>query len=111
MMTNVKIAPETIFPGLAVASTIHYQLAPQQLVQQTLERGEGVLNNTGALCINTGKFTGRCPLDKFTVKDDITRTSVDWNKFNIPIEEKYFVQLKHKMLAYLAAKNELWVRD
>ncbi|MGL1245543.1 phosphoenolpyruvate carboxykinase (ATP), partial [Vibrio parahaemolyticus] len=50
-------------------------------------------NNTGALCINTGEFTGRSPQDKFTVKDAITENSVHWNNFNNPIEEKYFFQL------------------
>ena len=52
--------------------------------------GEGVLNDTGALVINTGEFTGRSPKDKFIVKDEITADTVHWNEFNIPIEEKYF---------------------
>ena len=41
--------------------TIHYQLSPEELVQDTLRIGEGVLNDTGALVINTGEFTGRSP--------------------------------------------------
>jgi phosphoenolpyruvate carboxykinase (ATP) len=60
--------------------------------------------------INTGKFTGRSPKDKFTVKDAITAHTVHWNEFNIAIEEKYFLGLKEKMLAYLKDK-EIWVRD
>ena len=76
----------------------HYQLAPEVLVEQAVNRGQGVLNDTGALCINTGEFTGRSPLDKFTVKDEMTADSVHWNNFNIPVEEKYFFQLKEKML-------------
>ena len=39
---------------------INYQLGPDELVEQTLLRGEGVLNDTGALCINTGTFTLCC---------------------------------------------------
>ena len=96
--------------GLRVADNIHYQLSPEELTAQSVQRGEGVLNDTGALVINTGKFTGRSPKDKFTVKDDLTATTVHWNDFNIPFEEKYFFQLKDKMLAYLSDK-ELWVRD
>jgi phosphoenolpyruvate carboxykinase (ATP) len=96
--------------GLTLSSDIHYQISPQELTEQTLLRGEGVLNNTGALVINTGKFTGRSPKDKFTVKDAITENTVHWNDFNIAIEEKYFFQLKEKMLQYLADK-QIWVRD
>lgn len=54
--------------GLKNAASIHYQLSPEELVQDTLRIGEGVLNNTGALVIRTGEFTGRSPKDKFTVK-------------------------------------------
>ncbi len=96
--------------GLQVGDNIHYQLGPDELTQQTLQRGEGVLNDTGALIIETGKFTGRSPKDKYTVKDTVTEDTVHWNDFNIPYEEKHFLQLKSKMLAYLADK-EIWVRD
>ena len=96
--------------GLSIAENIHYQLNPAELTEQTVQRGEGVLNDTGALLINTGKFTGRSPKDKFTVKDELTEKTVHWNDFNIPFEEKNFFGLKDKMLAYLADK-EIWVRD
>ena len=96
--------------GLRVTDDIHYQLGPKELSAQTVARGEGVLNDTGALVINTGKFTGRSPKDKFTVKDALTENTVYWNDFNIPFEEKNFFQLKEKMLAYLSDK-EIWVRD
>jgi phosphoenolpyruvate carboxykinase (ATP) len=96
--------------GLQLCGDIHYQLTPEELTEQTIQRGEGVLNDTGALVINTGKFTGRSPKDKFTVKDAITENTVHWNDFNIAIEEKYFFQLKDKMLKYLSDK-EIWVRD
>ena len=63
--------------GLRFANKIHYQLSSQQLVSQTLSRGEGKLNNTGALVISTGAFTGRSPDDKFIVKDKLTKDTVN----------------------------------
>ncbi len=96
--------------GLSTTKKVYYQLSPAELTDQAVQRGEGVLNDTGALLINTGKFTGRSPKDKFTVKDALTENTVHWNDFNIPFEEKNFFQLKEKMLAYLSDK-ELWVRD
>ncbi|MFT4156012.1 phosphoenolpyruvate carboxykinase (ATP) [Parafilimonas sp.] len=93
------------------APCIHYQLSPDELTEQTLQRREGVINNTGALCVLTGAFTGRSPKDRFFVADAVTKNSIDWNDFNIAIDEKYFAQLKEKLTRHLNAQKEVWVRD
>ncbi|MFD0794725.1 phosphoenolpyruvate carboxykinase (ATP) [Mucilaginibacter litoreus] len=36
----------------------------------------------GRLYIQTGKFTGRSPVDKFIVSDEEYSAIVDWNDFN-----------------------------
>ena len=96
--------------GIQMAADIYYQQSPEDLVDQTLQLGQGVLNDTGALVINTGMFTGRSPKDRFIVKDGLTQDSVNWNDFNIQIDSKYFDQLYGKMMAYLGDKK-MWVRD
>jgi phosphoenolpyruvate carboxykinase (ATP) len=88
----------------------HWNLSPEELVQKTLDLGQGELNDTGALCVSTGKFTGRSPKDKFTVKDANTEKSVDWGDVNIPISPEAFDKLYDKVCAYFAGK-EVWVRD
>lgn len=97
--------------GLRSTDSIHYQTAPEELVQQSLHISEGVLNDTGALVIDTGEFTGRSPKDKFTVKDDITANTINWGEFNQPIEEKYYHIIYHKMIDYLNKVPEIWIRD
>ncbi len=97
--------------GLKFSETIHYQLSPEELVQDTLRIGEGVLADSGALVIKTGEFTGRSPKDKFTVKDELTENTVHWNEFNIPIDESYFKIIRKKILDYLEKRPELWIRD
>src|SRR5882757_7208840 len=96
--------------GLHSTKPVHYQLTPSELTEQAVQRKEAVLNDTGALLINTGEFTGRSPKDKFTVKDELTTNSVHWNDFNIPLEPKYFDQMYDKLVNYLNTK-EIWVRD
>lgn len=96
--------------GLSSAKDVHYQLSPEELTSQTVARNEGVLNDTGALIIKTGEFTGRSPKDKFIVKDAITESTVHWNEFNQPFEPKNFDSLYKKLLAHLENK-EIWVRD
>ncbi len=97
--------------GLKNTETIHYQLPPEELVQDSIRIGEGVLNDTGALVIRTGEFTGRSPKDKFTVKDETTSGSVHWNEFNIPIEPGYFDIVYKKVIDYLDKLPEFWIRD
>jgi phosphoenolpyruvate carboxykinase (ATP) len=96
--------------GLPSAENTFFQLPPDELTRQCLERNEGVLNDTGALVIKTGKFTGRSPKDRFIVKDKITASAVNWNDFNQPIEEKYFDSVYKKLIDYLG-KKEIWIRD
>ncbi len=95
--------------GLNVA-VAHWNISPEELTQKTIELGQGELNDTGALCVSTGKFTGRSPKDKFTVKDAITEHSVDWGDVNIPFSPEAFDKLYDKVVAYLGGK-EVWVRD
>lgn len=116
---NTQFMPLTIaFPkkelehvGITGENTVHYQLPAEELVQDTLRRGEGHLNDTGALVIETGEFTGRSPKDKFIVKDEITSDSVHWNEFNIPFSEENFMKVYTRVREHLNLKNELWVRD
>lgn len=88
-----------------------YQQPVASLISNTVARGEGKLSSTGALVINTGEFTGRSPKDRFIVYDEITAPSIDWNNFNNPLDEKYFLVIREKLRTWLAAKGQLWVRD
>ena len=97
--------------GLKTSNTLHYQLPPEELVQHTLRLGEGVLNDNGALVINTGEFTGRSPKDKFIVRDEVTAQTVHWNEFNLPIEEKYYNIIYKRIVDYLNNRPEIWIRD
>ncbi len=89
---------------------INYQLSPDALHDIAIEKGQGVEVDSGALAINTGKFTGRSPLDRFIVKDDITKDKVWWGDINIPYSSEDFNSLYNKVVDYLGDK-EVFVRD
>jgi phosphoenolpyruvate carboxykinase (ATP) len=96
--------------GIANTAGIHYQLAPEILVTQTLSRDQGVLADCGALVVHTGEFTGRAPKDKFIVKDELTAGTVNWNDFNQPVTPACFDILYNRVTQYFAGK-EVWMRD
>lgn len=92
-------------------TTANWNVSREDLIQRTLDLNLGVLNDTGALCIDTGEFTGRSPKDKFTVKDALTENSVDWNNINQPFSSENFDKLEAKVVAYLDSQKEIYVRD
>jgi phosphoenolpyruvate carboxykinase (ATP) len=54
-----------------INAKVKYQLSPQQLHDITIAKDQGVEASSGALAVNTGEFTGRSPMDRFIVEDDI----------------------------------------
>ncbi len=87
-----------------------YQLNVAQLVEEALKNGEGSLTDTGALAVDTGKFTGRSPKDRFIVCDQLTQDSVWWGDINFKFDPEKFDALFKKVTAHLS-KNKYYVRD
>jgi phosphoenolpyruvate carboxykinase (ATP) len=50
----------------------HWNLTPDELQKITIQNIMGRETSNGTLAINTGKFTGRSPQDRFIVKDNYT---------------------------------------
>ena len=90
-------------------NNILVQLSVPKLVEKVLTRNEGLLTSTGAVRATTGKYTGRSPKDKFIVKEDSVKDKIDWGSINQPISETAFSRLYHKVLDYLAEKDEVFV--
>jgi phosphoenolpyruvate carboxykinase (ATP) len=90
--------------------TEKWNLSPEELIEDTIKSGQGVLASSGALAVHTGEFTGRSPEDRFIVKDAVTADVVEWNKVNIAFDSDKFQALKKKMVAY-AEGMQLYIRD
>jgi phosphoenolpyruvate carboxykinase (ATP) len=92
------------------AARLIRQAGPARLVEHALQAGEGILAAHGALAVDTGKFTGRSPGDKFIVRDDLTRDLIDWGAVNQPISPEKFALLKADMEEY-AQGRQLFAQD
>ena len=96
--------------GIAGDGRVFRNLAPASLVEEALFNGEGRLSDTGALVVDTGKYTGRSPEDKFIVDTPGIHDEIAWGKINVPIEKAKYESIKAKMLAYLQ-NRDLYVFD
>ena len=103
MDTKIRKELETI--GLKNLGEIKQNLTPELLVEEALFNGEGVLTDTGAFRVVTGKFTGRSPEDRFIVKRNSYEDKIAWGKVNKSIEPEVFDRLYEKVLAYLEGKK------
>lgn len=91
-------------------ATVHWNLSSEELQKITIEKGMGQETANGTLAINTGKFTGRSPKDRFVVLDDYTTEKVWWGRINKPISPENFDKLQDEIINYLSG-NELYARD
>ena len=69
---------------------INYNLSVETLYSLCVENDLGKLTNKNVLAINTGKFTGRSPKDRYIVSDSITKDKVWWGEINRPVEYSSF---------------------
>ena len=93
-----------------LGSRINYNLSKEDLYRITIQKNQGRLTINDVLSVNTGKFTGRSPKDRYIVRDKITNKFVWWGDINKPLEEVIFNRLYKKITKYLSGKN-LYVRD
>ncbi len=84
---------------------IYENISIDELIEESLSRGEGEIAANGALLVKTGKRTGRSPLDRFIVKDETTSSEVDWGDINKPFDQNKFSALWTKVEEYLSQKD------
>lgn len=102
---------ETSESRLKSKAFIHHNLVCSALIEQALKREEGLLSNKGALIVHTGKYTGRSPQDKFTVKDQETNDTIWWGSANQSMTPDCAEKLYQKISTYLNDRQELFVQE
>lgn len=96
--------------GMKNLGQIYRNLSVAQLIEHAIMRGEGILAENGALVVETGKYTGRSPNDRFIVRQPESEAEIDWNQDNLSIAPDKFEQLYRKVLTYVQGRN-LYIFD
>lgn len=74
---------------------VYWNLTVPELIEHAIKNGEGRLADNGALVAYTGKYTGRTPKDKHTVRDANTEDKIWWDN-NADITPETFRMLLDK---------------
>lgn len=104
--------------GITDAEKVFYNASYDKLfddeTNDSLEGyAKGKLTDTGAVSVDTGRFTGRSPKDKYIVKDHSTQENVWWSgtgSDNQPITKEIWKELKSVAVTQLNGKK-LYVMD
>jgi phosphoenolpyruvate carboxykinase (ATP) len=99
-MENINLAGTSID-----LSEVYRNLSPCQLIEHTLKKDEGILMQSGALRVTTGKRSGRSPDDKFLADDPEFSDEIWWGEVNRPFEQEAFDRLLQKVASYLKGRS------
>jgi phosphoenolpyruvate carboxykinase (ATP) len=86
------------------AST-YRNLTVSSLIEESIRRCEGQLSHNGALVVQTGKFTGRSPGDKYIVEEPGSQQNIWWGPVNQALPEASFESLYRRCLEYLSDRH------
>ncbi len=96
--------------GLRKLQTAYWNLGTAQLIEQAIQRREGMLASGGGFVVRTGQFTGRSPRDKYIVHDGSTAKTVDWGAVNQPMTPQQFEGLFDRMVSHWQGED-VFVQD
>uniref|UniRef100_A0A7S1ZHZ9 phosphoenolpyruvate carboxykinase (ATP) n=1 Tax=Trieres chinensis TaxID=1514140 RepID=A0A7S1ZHZ9_TRICV len=102
--------------GITEVPTIYRNLTYQELFDHEVANGEGwvaAAEYGDTFAIDTGKFTGRSPKDKWLVlnKGSESEKNVDWNNINQATTPEVFEELYEKAIKYFNTKEKAYVFD
>ena len=97
--------------GIDASGAVYRNPTTSLLYTHALVSGEGKLAESGPLVVDTGRFTGRSPKDKFVVQEPSSEGRIWWGEVNHPLSEEHFEGLREKVTEHLAAADTLYVVD
>src|SRR5919202_1517004 len=108
--TTARELPDLTEYGFEPAGDVIVNPTTAQLYAHALVSGDGVLAEGGPLCVDTGRYTGRSPKDKFVVREPGSEERIWWSKVNQPLDEERFEGLRGKVTSFLEGQD-LYVVD
>ena len=102
--------------GITQPGTVYRNLTYQELFDHEVANAEGVVATAeygDTFCVDTGKFTGRSPKDRWIVLNPGSETAehLDWNDINKSTTPEVFQELYDKAIGYFNTRETAYVFD
>ena len=101
----------SILNKLNITTDVKWNLNPNEIEEVCIQEGSAKKTNLGAISVDTGKFTGRAPKDRYIVEDSETKDKIWWGDINKPFPQENFNKLKQKLISHLNTKNKIYARN
>ena len=86
--------------GLTDVDKIFRNLPVESLIKDILLHKEGKIGMNGAIMIDTGRYTGRSPKDKYFVDEKSSNENLWWGPVNVKLDESIFDELYEQVVNY-----------
>lgn len=96
--------------GLKSVGVIYRNLGYAELFEHETKNAEGKVAENGTMMVDTGKFTGRSPKDKYFVHQKPSFENLAWGKINQAMAPEIFDELYTEVIEHLSGKD-LYVTD
>ncbi|MEG1936252.1 MAG: phosphoenolpyruvate carboxykinase (ATP) [Rikenellaceae bacterium] len=112
-MSKIDLSKYGITGNMEIVHNPSYQTLYDDETNPALSGYErGITTNTGAVAVDTGKFTGRSPKDRYIVKDAVSDKDIWWDgKINKPVSTEIWNDLKALSVKALSKTKKLYVVD
>jgi phosphoenolpyruvate carboxykinase (ATP) len=102
--------------GITKPKTLYRNLSYPQLFEHEQANKEGVVAQAEygpTFTVDTGKYTGRSPKDRWIVLNPGSETAknIDWNNINMPTTPEVFDELYDKAIAYFNSRESAYIFD
>jgi phosphoenolpyruvate carboxykinase (ATP) len=97
--------------GIDARGRVFRQPTTSLLYTHALARGDGRLVEGGPLAVDTGRYTGRSPKDKFVVREPSSEGRIWWGEVNQELSPAHFDGLRARVAEQLGSSPVLYVVD
>ncbi len=86
--------------GMTKVERILRNLPLESLIEDSLLKKEARMGMRGAIMVDTGRYTGRSPKDKYFVEEDYSKDNLWWGPVNRKIDKSIYDELYKKVISY-----------
>ena len=79
--------------GINLSGIVLRNLSKERLIEECINNGEAKMALNGAINVDTGKYTGRSPKDKYFVEENSSKDNMWWGEVNQKVDVSVFDEL------------------